>query len=99
MKTLEDIVPKKYLSDIYKAIEILKEVGCSEIFIFGSLVNGDYTENSDIDIAVKGLPSNKYFKVMGSLMIELENEFDLIDLDENTSFVEILKKEELLKVA
>lgn len=99
MQSFEEIIPKKYINDIKKAIKILKDEGCSEIFIFGSLANGEANEGSDIDIAITGLNSNRYFKVMGRLMIELENSFDLVDLDENTRFVEIIKKEGLLKVA
>ena len=35
--------------------QILKENGAKEVFIFGSLANGKFNENSDIDIAVKGM--------------------------------------------
>ena len=48
-------LPYSYQEDIKKATKILKENGAKEVFIFGSIANGKFNENSDIDIAVKGL--------------------------------------------
>ena len=70
-----------YKRDIKKAIKIIKKNNSKEISIFGSLVNGNYNESSDIDIAVRGLSQDKFYKVASILLFELENEFDLIDLD------------------
>ena len=92
MEKLENL-PISYKRDIKKAIKILKENNSKEIFIFGSLVNGNYNENSDIDIAVRGLSQDKFYKVASILLFELENEFDLIDLDdEQNRFSQILLK-------
>ena len=44
----------KYSQDIKLAIKILKTEGCTEIYLFGSLAEGDFREDSDIDLAVKG---------------------------------------------
>lgn len=75
-------LPISYQEDIKKAIKILKENGAKEIYIFGSIANGNFNENSDIDIAVKGISSKEFYKVASILLFELENEFDLIDLDD-----------------
>lgn len=75
-------LPNSYKDDIKKAIRILKENGAKEVFIFGSIANGKFNENSDIDIAVKGLENKLFYKVASILMFELENKFDLIDLDD-----------------
>lgn len=93
-------LPNSYQEDIKKAIEILKENGAEEVFIFGSIANGKFNENSDIDIAVKGLNEKDFYKVASILMFELENEFDLIDLDdkENRFSQMLLKVGGLLKV-
>lgn len=92
-----DMLPEKYHNDIDKAIKILKDEGCKEIYLFGSLVSGNFHENSDIDLAVNGLPENRYFKVMGRMMLELEIPFDLIDLDEkDNSFTHAISKGELV---
>lgn len=94
-------LPEKYSKDIRKAIDILKNEGCSEIFIFGSLIALKYNDESDIDIAIKGLPANKYFKVIGKLEMELDMPFDIVDLDESdNNFVKLLKeKGEMVRVA
>lgn len=42
-------LPLSYQSDIKKATKILNENGATEVFIFGSIVNGKFNENSDID--------------------------------------------------
>ena len=93
-------LPNSYQDDIKKAIEILKENGAKEVFIFGSIANGKFNMNSDIDIAVRGIEAEKFYKVASILMFELENEFDLIDLDdkENRFSQMLLKVGGLLKV-
>lgn len=96
LKTL----PISFQNDIEKATKILKENGATEVYIFGSIANGKFNENSDIDIAVKGIKAEEFYKIASILMFELENEFDLIDLDDNNNrFAQmILKVGGLLKV-
>ncbi len=93
-------LPYSYQEDIKKATKILKENGVKEVFVFGSIANGKFNENSDIDIAVKGLNEKDFYKIASILMFELENEFDLIDLDdkENRFSQMLLKVGGLLKV-
>ena len=64
-------LPNLYLEDIKKAVSILKENGAKEVYIFGSIVNGKFNNNSDIDIAVKGLEQKDFYKVASILMFEL----------------------------
>lgn len=93
-------LPYLYQEDIKKATQILKENGAKEVFIFGSIANGKFNENSDIDIAVRGLNEKVFYRVASILMFELENEFDLIDLDdkENRFSQMLLRVGGLLKV-
>lgn len=93
-------LPNSYQEDIKKATQILKENGAEQVFIFGSIANGKFNENSDIDIAVKGLNEKDFYKVASILMFELENQFDLIDLDdkENRFSQMLLKIGGLLRV-
>lgn len=92
MKNLKEL-PKEYQEDIKKAIKILKENGATEVFIFGLVVNGNFNENSDIDIATKGIKQEDFYRVASILMFELENEIDLVDLDDKTNrFSEMLLK-------
>lgn len=93
-------LPYSYQKDIKKATKILKENGAKEVFIFGSIANGKFNKNSDIDIAVKGLDEKNFYKVASILLFELDNKFDLIDLDDrNNRFSQmILNTGGLLKI-
>lgn len=88
-------------TDIEKAIYILKQNDCEEIYIFGSVAKGSFSDASDIDIAVRGLHNDKFFLTLGLLLTELSRDVDLVDLDEeDNAFVKhLLDKEELVRVA
>lgn len=97
-KNIEKI-PKTYKDDVKKAITILTGKGCKEIYLFGSLVHGDYSDRSDIDIAVTGIPRGDFFEIFGELMMSLDHPVDLINLGKRTRFVDLLKaKGELVRV-
>ena len=83
-----------------KVNKILKENGATEIFIFGSIVNGNLNRNSDIDIAIRGIRQEDFYKVASILMFELEKEIDLVDLDDKTDRFSqmILKNSNLIRV-
>ena len=86
-------IPQAYREDIDKAIKILKAEGCTEVYLFGSLAEGRFNEGSDIDLAVKGCPKGKYYKILGKLLMELNHSVDLIDLDKKTDFVKHIEQE------
>jgi predicted nucleotidyltransferase len=62
----------------------LRKEGCKEIYLFGSLVHGDFPDKSDIDLAVKGLEKRHYFKILGKLMMALEHSVDLRYMEKGT---------------
>lgn len=86
-------LPESYRSDIVRAVEILKAEGCTEIYLFGSLADGTFTEKSDIDIAVTGCKPDMFFAIFGELMLSLKNRVDLVNLDRNDKFSMFLKRE------
>jgi predicted nucleotidyltransferase len=88
-----DQIPASHRHDVEKALEILKDAGCREIYIFGSLVDGTVTPKSDIDLAVKGIPPEFYFKVLARLIMQLDHPVDLIDLEEDNRFSKMIRKE------
>ena len=57
-----EMLPESHRKDIRTAVDILREEGCKEIYLFGSLVNGDFTGELDIDLAVKGLEKRFFLK-------------------------------------
>ena len=96
MKNLKEL-PNEYQEDIKKAIKILKENGATEIYIFGSIEKGNFNKNSDIDIAIRGVKQENFYKVASILMFEIEKEIDLIDLDdENDKFARMLIDKNIL---
>jgi predicted nucleotidyltransferase len=88
-----DQIPASHRHDVEKALEILKDAGCREIYIFGSLVDGTVTPKSDIDLAVKGIPPEFYFKVLARLIMQLDHPVDLIDLEEDNRFSKMIRRE------
>ena len=62
------------------------------MYLFGSAATGKMREDSDIDMAVSGLPPEVFFKAMGEAHSILGRQLDLIDLDEISLFTEYLKK-------
>lgn len=95
MGTKYDIeqIPASHRSDVEKAVEILENVGCKEIYLFGSIVSGAATPESDIDLAVKGIPPALFFDVYGQLIGHLDHMVDLIDLESGDRFSHLLQSE------
>jgi len=85
-----ETLPKPYKQDIDRAVQILKEEGCTEIYLFGSVATGETHERSDIDLAVRGCPPGRFFHTFGRLMMTLDHSVDLVDLDEPSIFVRYL---------
>ncbi len=93
-------IPERYQRSIRRAVEILTEYGCTEIYLFGSLTTGDVHERSDIDLAVRGCPDNRFFRALGRLLRELDYPVDLVDLVDWGMFSQYLEREgELLQIA
>ncbi|MBE2223486.1 MAG: nucleotidyltransferase domain-containing protein [Anaerolineae bacterium] len=70
-----------YQKDLQQAIQILKNAGCSAIYLFGSHAIGKAHEQSDIDLAIQGCPQGQFFSIVGKLYMELDTRVDLVDLD------------------
>ena len=86
-------LPEIYQRDVRRAVEILKEAGCTQVFLFGSLAAGKVQKGSDIDLAVRGCPKGKFFHLLGKLLLELYHSVDLVSLDRQDDFARFLEKE------
>jgi predicted nucleotidyltransferase len=86
------IEPVEFNQAIEKAVDILKAAGAERVYIFGSVVEGPFRRESDIDLAVTGLPPDQFFQTMGQILFILPRPFDLIDLDADTPFTRYLKQ-------
>ena len=80
-----------------KAVRILKEEGCTEVYVFGSVARGEGREESDIDLAVKGCREAGFFHVFGRLLMALDCPVDLVDLDADDPFVQHLEQQGRLR--
>ncbi|MBM3136290.1 MAG: nucleotidyltransferase domain-containing protein [Chloroflexi bacterium] len=92
-------IPKAYRKDVRRAVELLKEAGCTHIFLFGSLAGGKVRDGSDIDLAIRGCPKGKFFRLLGQLLLELDHSVDLVNLDRQDAFTRYLEERgELLQI-
>jgi uncharacterized protein len=74
-------------------IQISKEYGARKIWLFGSMLDADpETEPNDIDLAVEGVPPEKFFKLWGKLDSLFRKNVDLVYLDNNPPIRHIIFK-------
>jgi predicted nucleotidyltransferase len=67
-----------------KAAKLLKmEFGATEVILFGSLARRvGFTRWSDIDLASRGIPPEKYLKAMDTVLyLSPEFKIDLVELE------------------
>jgi uncharacterized protein len=58
-----------------------EQYGMQGVYVFGSLTAaGQFTEQSDVDVAIESMNAEYFFDVMGLLVTELEREVDLVEL-------------------
>jgi predicted nucleotidyltransferase len=85
---------------ILAAAGLLRSMGATEVFVFGSVAKGGLRPDSDIDMAVSGLPATKYFSAVSRASDLLGRPVDLVDLDDRTPRVRhLIGSGELVRVA
>jgi predicted nucleotidyltransferase len=72
------------------AADLLRRMGAKRVFIFGSAVKGRLRPDSDVDLAVEGLPPSVYFAAVSKATDILNRPVDLVDLDDRTPIVNYL---------
>ena len=84
---------------IVAAAKLLRAMGATEVFVFGSAVKGGLRPDSDVDLATKGLPSQVYFSAVSKASDLIGRPVDLVDLDDPTPSVRYLVESgELVRV-
>jgi predicted nucleotidyltransferase len=77
------------------AVDYLYQEGAQDVLLFGSITSPEkFTEHSDIDLAVKGIPEEKHLEIEGKLEdIFGQTEYDILFLEEEKYLrKEILKR-------
>jgi predicted nucleotidyltransferase len=86
-------------SSIEAAADILKAFGATEVYVFGSAAHGSLRADSDVDLAVSGLPPEVFFRAASKAADALNRPADLIDLDDDSAVVKYLRTSgELVRV-
>jgi len=84
---------------IDKAAQILRSYGALEVYAFGSATTGDFNEDSDIDLAVRGMPPENFYSAVGDALCSMDRSVDVIDLDGGSAFGKFLEEHgELVRV-
>jgi predicted nucleotidyltransferase len=78
---------------IEKAAMILRSFGAKEVYTFGSAAGSKFDfEESDIDLAVRGMPPQNFYSAVGEALCRLKRSVDVIDLDGNSAFGNYLQE-------
>jgi predicted nucleotidyltransferase len=81
------------VNSIEQLVAVLKESGAKTVYVFGSAAKGTMRNDSDVDLAVSGLPPENFFKALSADISLLDRSVHLIDLDEVTPFTRYLIEE------
>lgn len=76
---------------VARAARLLRDLGASQVYMFGSAVKGQLRPDSDIDMAVSGLPPRLYFSAVNQASDLVGRPVDLMDLDDDTPLVRYLR--------
>ena len=89
-----------YMADLERAVQILQEEGCQEIYLFGSVAIGTAGPDSDLDIGIRDYPRDRFFRIYGRLLSELEHDADLVDFGHQSALFSVLSEiEEVRRIA
>lgn len=99
-KELKERLRQKALKRLEFAVKSLYDRGAKKVYVFGSVLRPmEFNEYSDVDIAVKGIPEDKWHSVIGKLEdIFREMPFDIVFLEDDLrpEVRERIKKEGIL---
>lgn len=83
---------ESHTSDLEKAVQILREEGCREIYLFGSVATGTARSDSDLDIGIRDYPREHFFRIYGRLLSELQHDADLVDFGHQSALFSVLSE-------
>lgn len=69
-----------------------KKYKVTTIYLFGSSLDRNSEEYNDIDLAVKGIRPEVFFKFYGELLRSLSKPVDVVDLSKKSLFNQIIEE-------
>ena len=72
-------------------LKYAKKYNLSKVILFGSCL--DRNDPNDIDIGVKGIEPEVFFKFYGELLLEISKRLDIVNLDKDNLFNKLIEKE------
>lgn len=72
--------------------DIAERYRVTRVLLFGSGA-GESAQARDIDLAVEGLAPSRFFAFYGDLMFALSKPVDVVDLDRESMFTDIIRRE------
>ena len=96
---MSHLLDKELHAAIKKAVAMFRQCGATAVYVFGSVLKGPLRLDSDIDIAVKGLPAWLFFRAMADASRIIGRPVDLVMLDRDDAVSRsLLASGELLRV-
>ncbi|MBM3758127.1 MAG: hypothetical protein FJW38_29635 [Acidobacteria bacterium] len=68
-------------ADLHAAAVLLRDMGAKDVYLLGSAARNELRPDSDIDIAVRGVPPSRFFAAASRAADALGRPVDLVDLD------------------
>lgn len=62
-------------------IDYFKNIGCSKVWLFGSYAENNARFDSDIDIAISGIPTYFIYKAVAQLPLIVNHPLDIVNFD------------------
>jgi predicted nucleotidyltransferase len=78
-------------SDLNIIISCAKKYDVSTVYLFGSSLDNP-AQARDIDLGIKGIQSQLFFKFYGELLRKLSKNVDLVDLSKRSLFTELVEE-------
>ncbi|MGB2841703.1 MAG: nucleotidyltransferase domain-containing protein [Halobacteriota archaeon] len=82
------MIPEKDKAIILK---YAKKYNLSTVILFGSCL--DREDPNDIDIGIKGIEPELFFRFYGELLLEITMPIDIVNLDKDNPFNKLIEKE------
>lgn len=87
-------------AEIDKAVAILLRNGAREVYLFGAHARGEAGPESELGLALRGMPPEQFYRAVGEVFSVLSVPADIVDLDDSSPSLDSLREAgDFLRVA